>query len=446
MAEVKIGTVFPDNSIRRLGYPRKMESTIYVENSNNMSSLEDVQFVNDTRIAFSSPAFGALNTFRLSRNYHFLGACFVTFNLNMRDAANVATAVGYDYTAYNMIDTIKWTVGGTELLRIDGNSIVPLVLEQCESEAKKSRILELSGYRCTNQITRQVSAFLPLPWSSLNAKKFGSLKPFPLHLLDEPVELQIQLRQAGDCFGTAVPQFTATLCFEYGKIADVSQLKKSVYKYPFSSYFSHLYPITDAASQSIDLLSFRKGELRELKVHAFQGFTTRNEGFKLNNIELLFNGQKIWSSLDRTDGMWELIYNEKPCKFAKRRVIMRGPTGAGYTSQFVHELIDNTTGESSYSGEQLPANSQYIVECEPVTRNGANDEVITLPVRGYYYNIPLGEILDKHLGQGYVIGTDCSKQALTLRFNKEATAGTLVVTHVYTGCYVFDGSSALLAY
>lgn len=464
MSETKLSTVLPDNTIRIANYPRKPESTIYVENSNNLSSLEDVQYVNDIQMSFPGGAvnFGSLYSFRFPRTYQFLGACFIQFEIGCDAITSLS-----DYTAYSFIQEIKFTVGGTELLRVGGNSLVPLVLDQCETEEKKTRLLELAGMGGTD-ITdttagfskRIISAFLPLPWSDIGAKCFDSIRPFPLHLLDEPVEMQLILRNESEVkVGTSLTIAAGRLCFQYAKIANPGMLKNSVYKYPFVSQFTHEYSlpvvgVTVAAQRSIDLLSFRKGELRELKVHLYDASTatttiqTRYAGLAMNNIELLFNGQKIWSSLNGVDGMWDLIYNKNPTMFAKKKLVVKAPAGGGNQSLLCNrEVLDADSSVSLKPNVVLATQRQYMLDIYPNLGDAANANTANSQLlRGYYYTIPLAEILSKYVKQGHVIGTDASKQALQLRFTSENLASTLVVTHCYSAMYHFDGSAAALVF
>ena len=127
MAESKLTSTLPNNSIKG-SMPRMPMSTVYVENSNNKSTLEDIMYVNDVELGFQNGNFGGLSIFRFSRNYQFLGPVMARFDITYSD--DDGHLVKEDYLAYNLIRRIRWTVGGTELLSIDGENLVDIVMQQ----------------------------------------------------------------------------------------------------------------------------------------------------------------------------------------------------------------------------------------------------------------------------------------------------------------------------
>ena len=64
----------------------------------------------------------------------------------------------------------------------------------------------------------------------------------------------------------------------------------------------------------------------------------------------------------------------------------------------------------------------------------------------YYYNIPIGEILDKFTKNGYVKGANFAKNSITLEFSGLDSPGTLYIASYYQAMYQFAAGSALLVF
>ncbi len=454
MADSKISSVIPNNSIKDI-YPRKPTSTVYIENSNNTSSLEDIMFVNDLTQGFpSGNVFGSNNTFRFSRTYQFLNGIIAKFTVQY--PGDSTTTVHGEYFGYNLIKRLRWTAGGTELLTLSGESLVPIILDQCESFHKKCIVLEESGVKkvantsvSLNATAVTYTAVLPLPFSAINAKKLDNMfKPFPLHMLSEPLELQIELRDLIDVasFG-AITLTSSELQFQYGKIGNPEQLKKSVYKYPFASIFSNIFPYTfvDANTEiSVDLNGFRRAEVNMIQIVAAPtAVINRNEGMKMNDISLTFNGQVIWRSAGN-DQIWDLIYNCQPSVHGyKKYGILTGAQNVvnAVVAEGATSVIRNKTKLASIITDKVITGS--LVEFY----GHSNLAATAVGENGlyYYYNIPIAEILQKYAGCGHVLGADFSKQSIQLKF-KVPAAGRLQVAYYYKAMYQFDNEQALLIY
>ena len=312
---------------------------------------------------------------------------------------------------------------------------------------KKAKVLECAGQVQTiaganslkNQANRSYECLIPCPWSNLEAKKFNCIKPLPLHMLSEPVELQIELRQQADVFtvggGGAITLNGAQLLFSYGKIGNPEQLKNQIYRWPFTSIFSHRFTVPNATATtdvSIDLNGFRKGEVKEIQFHAITN--TQNtakqiySGNKLNDIQLLFNGQVIWQS-NKTSQLWDLVYNEEPSVHGYRKLAQTVVTAENIAWRAVHKGLP--------AGDAV-ANAQEVQFYGTANAAGYQEK--------YYYNIPIAEILDRYQKQGHVLGADVSKQQLQLRFKGLGEAGVLFCAYYYQAMYQFDGEAALLVF
>jgi hypothetical protein len=442
-------------------------STVYVENSNNKSSLEDIMYCNDVTLGFSSKTFGASNLFRFSRTYQFLAQVIMELKI-VQDGIILS-----DYFAYSAIDQIRWTVGGTELLSINGKQALNLVLEQCETQAKKEALLRNAGRRQytttgvggqdlqTNTAIVNASddlhfyACIPCPWSSLS--KMNAVKPFPLHMLSEPIELQIVFKQGAE-FCTDITAFSeANLHFRYGKLGSPEQLKKEIYRWPFNSHFSHEFTLASGAT-SIDLTGFRKGEVSQLLFHYVpnnsavtkvdnDGVPAKRffDGIEVNNLALTFNGQKIWSAPNKEQRMWSLI---------------DGIDSGGYHNKMRIAIVNSQDNVPVMGGE---ATGTTIVEgiaskgtgVDGVATGVANEN---LNGRFVYYRIPIAEILAEYQRQGHYLGADFTKQSIQLTFDapKSRVAAVtavpvnvptkLYMTYSYRALYQTDGESALLVF
>jgi len=470
MSESKLASVLPNNSVKGI-MPRNSISTVYVENSNNDSSLEDIMYTNDVTQGFTSTAWGSQNLFKFSRTYQFLAQIIMELEL----APNVDIPLS-DYIAYSAIDRIRWSISGTELLSISGNQLLYLALEQCETQEKKEALLNAAGrrYFTTNgtanlDIQTNVAlplttrenkfyALIPCPWSSLS--KMNAIKPFPLHMLSGNIELQIIFKRRAEFLGGAssTNAQAANLHFRYGKLGNPEMIKNQVYRYPFHSHFSHDYSI-EAGGKSKTLEGFRKGEVEQL-ILAFVpdvgagGVGTDSaglqagrhfDGVEVQNLNLLFNGQTIWSMPGNESRIWNLIDGIGPKRHNKRR----------------WAIINSAVNVPVVGGEVA---SHVLVEGMQTTGDAANGVAAgsfneDLNGRYIYYVIPIAEITAEYQKQGHYLGADFSRQTLQLTFDpikarnspngKLADANIpikLYATYTYRALYQFTGDSALLVY
>lgn len=454
MSESLLSSVLPNNSIIDL-MPGNPVSTVYAGNSNIKKVLELVQYNNDIQMSFPSPAFGATNTFMFPRTYQFLKNIIIRIDITHPNTN--AAEIKEDYFAYHMIKEIKWTVGGTETFTINGDSFMHIIMSQCETQAKKNKLLDLAGAAqlpTANQSIRNKSisyyALLPFPWSSVESKKFGDMQyPLPIHMVNDPVQLQITFKPLAECCGVGTAINAAYLNFQYAKIASPNQLKATSYKYPWKSNFSFKYvkTATTPGVFSFDLSSFRKAELVGLSFHFVNiadyadgvGPYRSYSGEKLKNLQLIFNGQKVWTANDHNE-IYELIYGKSENKLGERAIGMLGTADTTLES-FDENQIKKTavTASSSALGANYKVYSRGYA-------NAILDGVSPFREKFYYY-IPLTEIKD--FSQNYSLGADISKQSMSLSFvapTAVAETGTLFITYHYSSIYTFNGDNVMLVF
>jgi hypothetical protein len=483
MSEAKLSSVLPNNSIKA-AMPRMPVSTVYVENSNNKSSLEDVMCANDVTLTFQNQRFGSNSQFRFPRSYQMIGPVICNFEIAYAGDGSDATksnGTKTDYVSHAIIEEYYWTVGGTELLRVKGEHIVPIQLDRCESEMKKRKILEYSGeLQYIGAGTGYLSAatranggaggkinyqcLLELPWSTIASKKFDSRKYFPVHQLSESLELSIVLRNKDKVFvegsdaSATVSLNKATLNFEYMKFGAMDQMKNQVYRFPFTYYDCRTIPFTTTAIVagqkqliSIDLNGFRKGEVKQIQFHVVNASdnlnkTTKNliyDGEKIQNAVLRFNGQIIWRS-NGSDDLWDLVYSDQPSVHGLRRLM-----DTTVTQYVMHK--DQLVNSAPVAGSAI---AQQATDPRVIKYGYLGDNLGSKAKNGhgikYYYTIPIAQILDKYQCQGHVLGADFTKNQIQLEFNLDNEIAVknynVYTTYYYQTMYQNDGSASLLIF
>lgn len=459
MSESVLSTTLPNNSVGPAIQKRPV-SSIYVEADNNVSQLEHIIYNNDVQLGFNNVAFGGVSNFRLSRQYQFLKQILVKFKITYtRGTSSVATerdiAIRNDYLSYDLIREIRYTCGGTELLRLDGDVMVDIINQQCDTQEKKNMVLKMAGVKINgvtttaNSIDGEVEyqCLLPLPWSNLNA--MNRVYPLPLHMLSEPLEIQISLRNRDDVFNfNKVPTDgnaptivlnEAKLLFRYGKVGNPEMLKKQVYKYPMTTIFSHNFTIPNEANASVELRSFRKGEVKAIQFHAEEATANnRNNGLKLNNLRLLFNGQEIWKSFGN-DQLWDICDNSMPSVYGYRE-ISSASNALFHLRSKSQEMQDADAAGNRLVAEPGQGALAHINYGYVSNLDGFGEK--------YYYTIPIAEILEKYQASrhGFYLAGDFTKQSIILEFDGLGAAANLKVNYQYTSLYQFDGESALLVF
>jgi len=435
MADSVLSSVLPNNSIRSL-IPRDEESTVYVDNASNLAQREDIIPNNDVINTFTSSTFGSTSVFRLSKSVQFLGQMFIRFKVDL----NATSAFVSDYPAYNFIKTVKYVVGATEQLILYGTSMLDLVHEQCEdNDDKKLLIHELAGYSVMAGGSYYLYAFLPMPWSSIKGNKLGqNQKPFPIHALNDNIEIQIELNDATSVGTTglinAAQVSEAALLYKYMKIGNHEQLVREKIRYPFKQPINvQQFSIANTANQVFNLTNFRKGECTDILLHMAPG-SDKLAGASIHNLILLFNGVRIWNSND-SDRMWDLLCADQPSTYGMRRHRIKN-----ISANLGEQVLLDKFGTIKPIVNTQDSYIEFNGYCNNVANTGDGKQ--------YYFVIPFGEIRLKMLesGNNYALSGDFSRQSLQLYLDS-AVAGILYVSYVYTGIYEIDeNGSCILAF
>lgn len=483
MAESLLSTTLPSNTIRP-EWPRHEISTVFCENNNIKATLEDVYYNNNIILSGQSTAFSSTNSFKLTKAYHFIR------NIVLQLGVSVNANPGFynDYVGHSMIDNIKFQVDSTELLQIQGYSLVDIMNENCESQFQKDKFLELSGYKelgiGTNTQSGGVPPFLTnlyvpliLPFATIEPGKINGEKAFPLYLVPGHIELLVQLRNSASIFQAvgAVTITSVSLLVNYGKIGNFSQMAK-LCRFPTRQYINTqriLIPNNTnngiaGNSMQISLTSFRRAELTNLLLRwcptSDNAGTYYNfyDGDEISSLNVLFNGVQIWSNNNTSDPIWDVLSGEQPSYMGFKRQVLRLATGAdgvvnGFTQYFVNSTSANAN--ETFTKIDAPMSSGTVsVDFSFFGNNSAlqssNAAVTNLRSReNRYYNINFSEIRANMMcNNDYSLGFDLSKQTLNLqmtfpKYNGTSFGGQLYITFVYNSIYQFEeNQSAILAF
>lgn len=157
------------------------------------------------------------------------------------------------------IQSISYLFGSSNVsqITINNQSLMQVLLAQCETEDKASEMFRLAGQELTGPTASDCYAdiLLPFPWSALNGLHIK--KPFDTTLLMNPITIIIQFNQANSFYGGPTPpgqnSFSeATVLYRTGDLTQKSLSLKDtlmrnpemMYSYPFiyaQSYVSQSF-------------------------------------------------------------------------------------------------------------------------------------------------------------------------------------------------------------
>lgn len=493
MAESLLSTVLPSNSIRP-EWPRHEISTVFVENSNNKATMEDVYYNNNIIISAQSSEFGATNSFKLTKAYHFLRNAVLKISLGL---TGTPPQFYNDYVGHSMIDNIKYQIDSTELLQQNGYALVDIMNENCENQEQKNKLLEMSGYKEIGMNATAgdiVNLYVPLilPCCGIDSGSFRSEKAFPLYLVPGHIELLIQMRNLADICATTgqVTIKGISLLVNYGKIGNFSQMAKMI-RYPTRQYINTQRVLQKDGDNdgskvlSISLTSFRRAELTNILLRWCPSQIPQGaganfnfyDGSEISRLNVLFNGVQIWSNTGgpMSDPIWDVLSGEKPSYMGFKRQVLKingnGAIGnAGLAINAVQYNVQSTTdGDftkrqalmSSGAGGAI-SNDIIFYGQNSATQNstvpfGVTDKYTAREQR--YYNINLSEIRANMLNNNeYALGYDLSKQTLNLEFvlpksinratgDLASNGGYIYVTYIYNSIYQLEeDQSSVLAF
>jgi len=459
MSESQIFASIANDPIQQYVQSEK-KSTVYVEKSNNDSQLENILYANDQTLPLASLTYGSTNTVTASNGVGLLKEMILEVRL---PEGFVAYS---DYMAYSLIKDIKFSIGGGEFISWKKEDILLKAISLCRNKQQRDRLLEYAGRRkytvATSGQTTNVAivnpeadnavvgplfmseeqhrtyyAILPMPWTNLGNND-NKLKPFPLHLIQSPnaIQMQITWESANEVAsaGAGTGLEAASIHYKRGSLMTNDQAKSLLvpYKYPCILPIGSQYNIAAGAS-SVNINSFRKGEVQDMlfsfvpisSTGAVIGDTSVDagvtgkrffDGVKVQGLKLLFNSQVVWQADNKLAEVYKLIDDPDDCDNVHNPLKHRVVNSA--TQIPVQGLLDGDVLE--LEGEQLiPANNNRI------HRKGR-----------YFYNIPIAEIVSKLQAHGGYNGGDFSSQTLRLEFDpiKAATSKATTYNYINAAC------------
>lgn len=316
-AEGKLHTVLLDNTIKSIvSYTKR--STVYQAINNQSGPLEDVQFANDVALSLTPKTFGSVAVARISNQYQFIKNIWLRLEIAVATPGETPFS---DLLGYAIIDSLEYQVPGSPLIRFDGKLLPYRFFENCETMEKRREFARLCGYKSDKFNGKILIVPLPLPGTDMAGFDLNQSKPFPMHLLQSPMEIKIRWRQGTELITTAT-SFSinqAELIFRYLTLGTSAQLKKSMYRYQYLQSYDAEYDIS-GISTDVTLTGLRSGEMRELLLTFLPNTTgtgtLRNRefyrGMLPKNLKLIHAGQIIWTSKDNDQTMWDITTSNLP--------------------------------------------------------------------------------------------------------------------------------------
>lgn len=335
----------------------------YYTSLNSTVQLEEITYnLGRLTLNLPTPLFGSSNQVVIP-NSSLLGGIFLHLVLNINGIANLSLPRGWGYA---FINSINYQLGSSNAnqQQIQGQSVIQIVAAQCGSEEKFSEFIRLAGDAVTTTQSAPIEAnvFLPYPFST--ACGVNQKLPFDTDLLSSPLYLTINFSQAGAVFGgsgTPPTSFTSAQLVTrqgdfYNKDVSFGSIMKRnsslMYNYPFIHHQSIISPLTSgtpapvggtASPCVVQLLSILNADLIGLSFYVVLASdvspTGGNSPNPLNlvdcmNIQLLFNGQVMYSAPDNLAKLYQSYMIDGAGFF------QGGYMSAGTTSPFTFNPAD----------------------------------------------------------------------------------------------------------
>ena len=301
----------------------KLNDLYYSNLNSTVQAVECTFFAGKYRQNLGSPNFGSISTV-LIPNGSFIGSTWLHLELQNLPP-NVSLPRGWGYACLSNI-TFLMGSSNTTSLSLSGESVWQVVAAQCDTAEKRSELFRLGGESYTSPVIPTGSEaprlcadiYLPFPFSAAGGH---DKLPFDSQLLDNPITIQVQFKQATAIFGgTGVKptNFSQAVVFiRQGDLTnkDVSLRLKMLNNvgtyitYPFMYYQSNA-PIPFQGSSlstqgqcSVQLNSFINGDLVGLIISVVRRSRTAPAGNATPNpliydtikdVELRLNGQIIY--------------------------------------------------------------------------------------------------------------------------------------------------------
>jgi hypothetical protein len=327
----------------------QLYDNVYQSSSNQLVSATRVLTGQCSKINLPTFQLGSQTTIDLPNNM-LLG--HTTLNLSF-DASKLPTggalSQGWGYEA---IDWMEYQFANSERLRIEGSQMFIKNVADVESGEKKKSVVALGGevYNGVKPVApadkKKITAYvsLYLPFSNLSSAR---VLPYDSTILSRPVQLTIQFKPARDLFTASTDAIAAGIIYP-DKFTDAYIMCKTMVMIdgPSDSIrskvalgggekytYGYIYPLaytsadiktgvsaTDPGKVSFKLERFLNGSLQSIDVFCerltaatqavpFKGSTpySRQANYvPISNAELIFSGQCIWRSDDRSDQLMNL--------------------------------------------------------------------------------------------------------------------------------------------
>lgn len=334
---------------------------LYYNFQNSVINIaETTRNIGRYRVSLNQLSFGGSSQFTVP-NQSFLSSLWLTLTLPAIPA-NVYLPRAWGYDA---IEEVSYLLGSSNVsqLKINGDSHTDILLENCETAEKRSRLMRLGGEEITAPTTGESRATvqIQLPWSSINAltKKFT----FDTNILNSPINVLIKWRPRDHIMSGTGVSASGITSFSTGTVyADQLDLtNKSLslkmkmlmspelsYSYPFIFTQSYTLPFTGNTSLpiSLNLLGIINADLVGLSFHTvkndrlttgvtFNNRMNRMDYDEIRDVNLSFNGLTMY---DAPGDAWK-AYAMQDCIGSPevQQSRLTGPQGA---SPFITEPID----------------------------------------------------------------------------------------------------------
>lgn len=355
-AEGKLKTVLVNNSIKLIENFTS-RSHIYQENDNQGGPLEDVQFANDTEISFNTYAPGTTGVAKITNQYEFIRDLFIKLTIILgTDTSHLESQSNVH--GISLIEEIRIKIPGMPHLQYDSRMLLYKYLDQCETMEKRNEFMSLVGGSDRNVnstvadtkliVPREKSITIyvpvPLPGTNLRSNVNEKSKPFPTHLLNSPLEIDVKWRAKND-FDTTNNEIvisSASLIFKYQVLGTAAQLKKSLYRYQYVQPYDYEIDIA-YGDKNKTLSGLRAGETRELLLCFLNNSTDfPNDYFKSvvpTGLKLTYNGQVIWSMPQNRQSLENLLTSQLPSYAYTSKMLSRSTTTAALKPYFQSQYI-----------------------------------------------------------------------------------------------------------
>jgi len=310
-----------------LNNPGSQVSDLYYNKINTTVDLTECTWsYGRYKVGLTSVAFGSTGTFLIPNN-GFASCIFLTLRID-NIAANNALPRGWGYAAIN---NINYVFGSTNVgqIQVNGESIMHMVMSQCEDVQKRSKIFNLGGQESFGAVSAAYAhVIIPLPFSGANSDY--QKRPYDMTLLSSPITVNITFNPVDRFIGGTGVKPTAfnlaEITIKQGQLANSdSGLKpilrdnpESQYSYPIIHKQSFVTTATSdmTALNNVNLLlqSFIYADLVGITICAVRNSDLISSTGSvpspffyqvMRNVNVKYNGQVVHESAD----VLHMLYN-----------------------------------------------------------------------------------------------------------------------------------------